>query len=189
MSDNDLRQFGKWMTTYNFDRFALNEDTTAHADQLQQVLLSELDKLCPLKTMRVNKDDKPFINQELKSLKRRKMREYIKRGKSAKYRKLAKEFENKFKAAAQRYLRGKIDDLKDTQPGKAYNVLRSMGAKPGDSVDGNQFTLPTHMGLTNKESAELIAQHFAAISHEYSPLKASDLPQYVKYRMDDGIQP
>ena len=84
------------MTTFNFDGFAKHENSTVHANQLQQVLQSGLDKFCPSKTMRVNKDDKPFINQELKNLKRRKLREYVKRGKSSKYRKLEKQFTVKF---------------------------------------------------------------------------------------------
>ena len=74
-----------------------------------------------------------------------------------------------------------------TQPGKAYNILKTMGAKPGDSIDGNQFTLPTHMGLSNQESAQLIAKHFASISNEYPPLKVSELSQLVKDRMNDGV--
>ena len=63
-----------------------------------------------------------------------------------------------------------------------------MGAKPGDS-DCNQFTLPNHVGLTEKESAELIAEHFAAISNEYSPLNISDLSDRVREILNDGIPP
>ena len=92
------------------------------------------------------------------------MREWRKRGKTEKYRKLAKEFETKYNKAAGKYINNKIDLLKETEPGKAYRILKSMGAKPGDCSDGPTFSLPVHkeLNLTDEESAEKIAQHFAA---------------------------
>ena len=52
----------------------------------------KLDELCPVETMRIGFQDKPFINKELKVLSRRKAREYLKKEKSAKYNKIAAEF-------------------------------------------------------------------------------------------------
>ena len=150
--------------------------------------MSGLNRYFPTKTMRVGRQEKPFINHELKTIKRRKLREYVKNGKTLKYRKLAKEFSTKYKVAAQKFIRKKVDELRDSQPGKAFNVLKSLGAKPGDS-DSNQFTLPNHVGLTSRESAEKIAEHFASISNEYSPLNVSELSGKVKERLNDGITP
>ena len=69
-------------------------------------------------------------------------------------------------------MRNKIDGLKLAKPGKAYGILKSMGARPGDCTDSQTFTLPTHQteGLTDKQSAERIADYFAAISYEFEPL-------------------
>ena len=91
------------------------------------------------------------------------MREWLKRGKTAKYQKLAEEFEVKYNAAAAKYLKGKMDALKQTKPGKAYSVLKSMGAQPGDCTDDQTFTLPSHQseGLTDKQAAERISEYFA----------------------------
>ena len=189
LSADSLREFGKWISGINFDGFAASDSATVHAEKLQSLLISALDTFCPTKTMRVGNSDKPFINQELKTLKRRKQREYVKNGKSLKYRKLAEEFSTNYKAAAEKYIRKKVDDLKETKPGKAFSILRNMGAKPGDDIDGNQFTLPLHEGLTKEESAEKIAQAFASISNEYLPLKASELPKRVKDRLNDGTTP
>ena len=64
--------------------------------------------------------------------------------------------------AAQRYLRNKKEELKMTEPGKAYRILKNMGAQPGDSTDSNSFTLPEHLkeNLSPKQSADRIAQYF-----------------------------
>ena len=50
------------------------------------------------------------------------MREWQKRGKTEKYEKLAKEFELKYNAAAQKFMKKKIEALKETQPGKAFGI-------------------------------------------------------------------
>ena len=71
-----------------------------------------------------------------------------------------------------------MDGLMQTNPGQAYCILKKMGAQPGDCIDSNTFTLPAHESenLTNLQSAERIAQHFAEISQEFPPLDISRLP-------------
>ena len=132
--------------------------------------------------MRITPQDKPFINFELKALHRKKQREWTKKGKSSKYDKLASEFSAKYKSAAERYIRNKVDGLKEAQPGKAYGILKTMGAQPGDCSDDNTFTLPNHqeLNLTDQQCADRIASHFASISSEYTPLNINLLPERVK---------
>ena len=69
------------------------------------------------------------------------MREYAKNGKSDKYESLKKEFKKKFEKASQDFLRKNVDSLKESAPGQAYNILRKMGAMPGECEDGSTFQL------------------------------------------------
>ena len=92
--------------------------------------------------------DKPFIASELKTLKRKRMREYSIRGKSAKYIQLKDEFDRKYKKAAECFMRKNIESLKISNPGKAYNIMKKMGARPGDLDDSSNFVLPEHDGLS-----------------------------------------
>ena len=192
LPEDSVSKYGNWITGESFSQIN-HEDLppSEHANQLQQLLIGKLDELCPTKTMRVSPQDKPFINWELKSLDRKKQREYTKRGKTEKYKKLAKQFSTKFEAAAQRYMRNKVDALKDTQPGKAYGILKAMGAQPGDCADDNTFSLPNHqaLNLTDQECADRIAQHFAAISSEYAPLSRDLLPPRVLEKLDNTSAP
>ena len=141
--------------------------------------------------MRIGPQDKPFITPELKQLKRLRQREYCKNGKSLKYQELRNKFDQKYKLAAQRFLRKKKEELKMTEPGKAYRILKNMGAQPGDSTDGNSFTLPEHLkdNLSPKQSADRIAQYFAQISNEYPPLDLSTLPERVKVNLNSESKP
>jgi hypothetical protein len=66
-----------------------------------------------------------------------------------------------------------------------------MGAQPGDCLYEGSFTLISHMedNLTNEESIESIAQHFALISQEYPPLDRNLLPKQVKTKLEAQISP
>ena len=48
------------------------------------------------------------MNQELKTLSRRKQRAYLKNGKSEKYKKLKSEFDKKYKIAAEKYYHKRV---------------------------------------------------------------------------------
>ena len=50
-----------------------------------------------MKEMKIGSQDKPFITAKLKQLDRQKRREYVKRGKSDKYKSLKKQFDIKYK--------------------------------------------------------------------------------------------
>ena len=56
-----------------------------------------------------------------------------------KYQRLVDEFERKFEKAAQHFLRKNVN-LKTSNTGQAYNVLKKMGAQPGDCDEGSRFT-------------------------------------------------
>ena len=88
-------------------------------------------------------------------------------------------------------MRTKIDDLKETAPGKAYKILKNMGAQPGDCTDSQLFSLPNHQAenLSDQESAERIAQHFANISNEYRPLDLDSLPERVRNNLASESTP
>lgn len=56
-----------------------------------------------------------------------------------------------------------------------------MGAQPGDDLDDGSFSLLEHLeaNLTNKQSVDKIAQHFASISQEYPALDVGKLSENV----------
>ena len=64
-----------------------------------------------------------------------------------------------------------------------------LGAQPGDCSEDQAFTLPAHQNLTAQQSAERIAEHFAAISQEYTPLNINLLPVRVAERLGDNTNP
>ena len=92
ITDSSLRTFGEWITSENWNCIDDNSSPTEQAHQLENILFSKLNEICPEKSMKIGDQDKPFITAELKSLHRKKSREYCKRGKSNKYLELKKNF-------------------------------------------------------------------------------------------------
>ena len=185
LPDAAMDKFGQWITSETWDIFSNKMTPSEQALSLQDLLLSKLDKFFPVKSFKLGSQDKAWINGELKQLKRIKMREWIKRGKSKKYEKLSEEFDQKYAKAAKKYMNNKIDALKNSKPGKAFGILKSMGSQPGECKENSTFTLPSHQadGLNNKQCAEKIAEYFAEISQEYQPLDVNILPERVGLRL------
>ena len=59
-------------------------------------------------------------------------------------------------------------------------MLRKLGARPGESDDTSSFTLPNHEGFTVEQSADAIADYFAAVSQQFEPLHFDRLPKRVQ---------
>ena len=185
LPDSKIREFGQWITAESWEDVTMLDDTTEQVMAFEKLVTQNMDKFFPLKSTKLGVGDPPFITSELKTLKRRRMREYRDKGKSAKYQRLVEEFDKKFEKAAQNFLRKNVDSLKTSNPGQAYNVLKKMGAQPGECDEGSRFTLPSHENLTPLESAEKILEHFSRISREFPPLTMETLPDRVKHKMNN----
>ena len=123
LPDTSIAKFGEWITAQDFSVISDELSSDDFAQKLEDILVSQLNKHCPMKVVKRGSQDKAWISQEIKRIKRRKQREWVKRGKTEKYRKLCKLFEEKYNTAAKHYLRTKIDALKESKPGKAFKIL------------------------------------------------------------------
>ena len=190
LPESSVRNFGAWIVSEQWDSIKSDMSPTEQALELDKILGQKINQFCPEKQLKVSTKDKQFITAELKILSRQKMREYNKRGKTPKYKKLEAEFKSKYKTEAKKFLKKSMDTLRESNPGKAYCVLKKMGAQPGDCIDSNTFTLPNHESesLTVLQSCERIAQHFANISQEYPALDINLLPERVKIKLQASQQ-
>ena len=140
-----------------------------HLTELFEYYTGEVvDIFCPQK--QVFSRPCPFITESMKVMKRNIMREYEKRGKSAKYLELKVNFKQKKEKEALKYKEKIIDDVRNGNMNCTYSALRKLGVRPGDT-SSNTFTLPSHVdnNLTASQSAEIIADHFATNSKDYEP--------------------
>ena len=183
-----VRGFGEWIVSESWSSVNPELSPTEQASVLDNLLSDNLNKFCPVQELKLSTHD---ITKELKQLDKQKKREYFKKGKSQKYLKLKALFDKKYKSAAQNYLNKNLDNLREAEPGKAFNILKRLGAKPGEGTDTGTFSLPNHESesFSAEQSAERIAEHFASISQEFPPLNHQQLPQRVKLKLQSRTLP
>ena len=189
LPDSSIRRFGEWIVNEGWQSVEDGMSPSEQVSVFEKLVQDKLDEFCPEKELKLSSQDKAFITSELKKLKRQKSREYTKRGKTVKYKELSKKFEALYKSEAKKYLDKNLEALKETKPGQAYSILKKMGSQPGDCIDANTFILPSHESLTEEESAEQIACHFAAISQEFPPLCVTSLPSHVQTKLQCSDPP
>ena len=137
----------------------------------------------PVKKIIISTDDKPWFNEELRKLKRLRLREYGRNGRSSKYLKIVSSFDLKSKTEIAKYIQKVKLEVIEGKRGSSYPAIKRLGLKPGDQTQSQSvFQLPAHadLRLSSAESAELIAEHFSKISQEYSPLDVAKLPSNVQ---------
>ena len=140
-----------------------------------------LNNVCPEKQVFSRPNDLPYVTEDMKVLKRSIQREYEKRGKSPKYLELKCSFDQKMKKEVLKYKDKILEDVRSGNRNSSYSALRKLGVRPGDS-SSNTFTLPAHLdyNLTAQQSAEMIANHFAAISQDYEPINTNNFPPNMR---------
>ena len=160
LPESKLHLFGNWITGETWDFIDDYVSPESQVDAYNDKILETLEKYCPTKTMKLGISDKPFMTAELKTLKRRRQREYCKNGKTEKYKLLKQKFEDKYLKAAQDYMNKKLDALKSTNPAQTISILKKMGAPPGQIDDFGTFTL---------ENQGNVSQEFPPLNHENLP--------------------
>ena len=97
LPDSAVREFMQWIFTENWESVPLRGSTTAQVQAYENIFENKVNQLFPEKSIRITKKDKQFITAELKTLDRKKKREWKQKGKSEKYLHLRNEFRQKYK--------------------------------------------------------------------------------------------
>ena len=166
------------MQEFNFDDCMSIDEMINRYENITNELLNQT---LPEKQVIVNPEDRPWFTEQLRKLKRMRMREYNKHGRSTKYSELSSSFNEKFHTEYLKYLNRVKLEVTDGTRGSIYPVLKKLGRRPGDTTHAT-FQLPSHaeQNCSAAQSAELIAEHFSRISQQFLPLDTTKLPQHVQ---------
>ena len=74
LPESSVRRFGEWMVSESWNKVSHEKSPTDQALMFEKLLMTNLNKFCPMKEMRIGSQDKPFITAELKKIDRRKRR-------------------------------------------------------------------------------------------------------------------
>ena len=173
-----LLDFGQKLQKTDFEQVYHQKCSSKMVSEFQNSLTKLIEETFPQKTVTISSGDVPWFNEKLRSLKRSRMREYNCKGRSEKYLKLQKLFDDKFEIKYKQKLELEVTEGKR---GSTYGALKKLGLRPGEDTQSG-FQLPEHIknNLSSAQSAEVIADFFSSVSQEYSPLKITSLPQNVQ---------
>ena len=140
-----------------------------------------LNTFCPEKVCVSRPNEKPWVNESMKILKRKFQREYERKGKTLKYSDLKHSYDAKLANERRKYHLKIQNDVRNGDRNSSYAALRKLGVRPGEA-SLNTFTLPGHadQNLTARQSAEIIADHFAAISQDYEQISLANFPPKMR---------
>ena len=175
--DSLLIEFGEKLTNEDFSSVFIQPTSTQMVSKYQDIMEKMVAETFPLKTITISLEDKPWFNEELRAIKRKRLREYNRHGKSEKYIKLQSQFDKKFQNELQKYkLKIEIEVLEGKR-GSSYSIIKKIGLRPGE-LPQPSFQLPSHVknNYTAVETAEILAEYFSSVSQEYAPLIVSNLP-------------
>ena len=176
-----LFNFGEKSSQADFSLVYSKPTPSQMVTEYEEFLNKMVVETFPIKTIIVSADDQVFFNEELRALKRSRLREYNRHGKSHRYDELQKKFDSKFQNEF-RNSKEKIElEVTQGKRGSTYSAIKKLGLRPGE-LPQPRFQLPEHARnlLSSAESAEIMADYFSHVSQEYSPLDITSLPPNVQ---------
>ena len=183
LPESGMLLFKQWLQTEDWSELYQLETAHKKADFLHSKLIAKLDTFLPVKTLKLRKDDQPWVTKEIKDLDRKCKREYSKHKKSSKWKSMNDDFKRKCEKAKHDYSKNIVNDLKLSNPSQWYSKIKRMSSQDKE----NEIIVQELAGLSPKLQAEKIADQFSGVSNQYQPLNSNDID--MKNLSDDRPPP
>ena len=177
LPQSQIENFEKAVMMNHWEEAFEGKTVDEKVEYFHHFLRANLDKFLPEKRSKMSNLDREWMSPELKQMHRSMQREFVKNRKSQKYKILKSKFKKAKRRTSKGFYSNFVTDLKITDPGKWYTKAKQIGAVDKMSQGDTQVESLSH--LTNAQCAQEIADHFATISHEYSPIDINQLPCYL----------
>ena len=118
--------------------------------------------------------DKKWVTPTLKTLHRKKQREFLRHRISPYFKKLQNRFNRMKRVNIRDHYVKLTEKLKVTNPRNYYKVIKMLSGSSRGDCDVEEIA-----HLTASEAVEQISDHFSAISCSYMPVQLASLPAYL----------
>ena len=173
LPESGLTEFQNWISSHSWDNVYCAVSAHSKAEIFQSELLNALNRCLPEKVMTFSSDDQPWMTPELKTLDRKRKRQYQKHRRNEKYTHLNSKFEEKSELAKSNYYKNMIEDIKISNPGQWYSKFKRISSH--DQHKEEIVNVEELMGMDDHHQAETIADKFANTANRYNPLLDSDV--------------
>ena len=130
--ESKIVDFGFHLVDESWSNLKENMSTTDLVDIFVRTNSNLVDKVFPSKEVLVGPKDLPYFTEELRLLKRQRLRAYTTHGgKSVQYLNLKARFEDKLKSEAMKYVSKIETEVSEGKRGSSYKAIRKTGRKLG----------------------------------------------------------
>ena len=186
MTESGMVEMRNWLSNQDWSFIYQAESANDKAKLLQDMLVEKFHEIFPEKARKVNSDDQPWISHKLKSMDRKRKREYSKHRRSEKWKKLDGEFKKGVKCAKKSFYQQMMSELMTKNSSQWYSSVKRMASH--DQHNFEKVIIPDINNLSDEEQAKRIADYFAEILNQYdqlrkediqtSPINEKDIPQF-----------
>ena len=171
-----MATFHKWIAEKNWKVVYESKTVDEKVERFQQILVDKYLSIFPVKELKVSGDDKPWFSTKLKTLDRKRRREFERHKKSSKWKNLNEEFLQAVKQEKSKYYKTMVEDLKVSNPRMWYSKVKRMGGKE----DGKEKEVYVEeiSESDNETQANIIADFFAETRNLFEPIDPSDFKDY-----------
>ena len=183
ITESAIESFGQSFVNESWSFLNDNVCSTDLVQMFQDHSSSLINLYFPLKTVNISAYDQPYFNERLRSMRRHRQREYRKHGKSEKYFEIKLKFKEAMKNEALKYKEKIISEVVEGKRGSAYKAIQKLG--DGNNNNNDHFEIPSHTdrNLSYKQSADVLAAYFSAISQEFEPLNPEKFTPDLKDKL------
>ena len=174
LKQSQINSLGEILVNENWNHVIDQNDVNDKLEAFSNYIEMILDKIAPLKKIKIACDDPAWINVRIKSEIRKRNREFDKNGKSVKWKELHNKCKKMCKSAKKNFARKFIDDLKDKDPRSWMTAMKKLG-RANHENDDNKLHFENET-KSDKEITDEISSYFANISRNFTPLDRSLFP-------------
>ena len=186
ISEPGLDKMRKWLQSEEWSHVYESESAHVKAEILQQMLLSKFHEFFPKKTYKISSDDQPWINHKIKTMDRKRKREYTKHRKSDKWQALNKTLKENVTSAKNNFYKKMVSDVMSKNTSQWYSCVKRMTSH--DQEKYQEVHIQEISELSDEQKAEKLGEFFSKIPNEYDqikkddidipPIKNSEIPQF-----------
>ena len=184
LSDSLVSKFGCLLVKEDWSFLDSELSSTEMVNLFEKYTSQLIENTFPEKQVTISDRDLPYMTEELKLLRRRRIRAYKKGSRCAKYIELQELFDQKLKTEAKKYHHKILLEVAEGKRNNSYKALRKLEYGYDHRKSGG-FTLPSHAedDLSTVQSAERLADYFSRISQELEPICSEKFPPWIKDKL------
>lgn len=175
LPDSSIRQFGQWITAYDWRPVMDATDTQTKTSTFYSILHEQIGKHFPTRNNKRHSNDKPWVTDKIRSMIRRRQDAY-KRGKENLWKSLRNSISRAITQAKLTFTDSKLSKTNTADPQSWFSTIKQIG---GMGKKSTRICLPGFEHCTDEVLATAVNEHFSGICSTLPALDTTQLPAFL----------